>query len=81
MQAPRTRKMGRSIPEIKQKCKLTVYRYVVLACEETPVWWGEAQSVEEKLVDPTGDVSVRIDASETCCLMYGSWSAPFDQPL
>ena len=65
VQAPRTRKIGRSVPEIEQKWKVTVYIYVESAYEETLGCWCEARAEKERIVGPEDAVSGRADASES----------------
>lgn len=64
MQAPRTRKIGGSIPEIKQKWMVTAQVYVELAYGETLGCWGKAGAEEGKLVGSAGTRSVRTDGSK-----------------
>ena len=64
MQAPRTRKIGRSVPEIEQKWKVTVYIYVESAYEETLGCWCEARAEKARsgllaLKTPSADVLTR----------------------
>ncbi|SRR5258706_1943356 len=54
VQTPRTRKIGRSVPEIEQKWKLTVHRYIESACEEALGCWSEAGAEEGSLLAVRG---------------------------
>jgi len=80
---PRTRKIGRSVPEIEQKWMVTVHRYVESACEETLGCWNEAGAEEGKLISLAlqAPLAYALTHQNTCYSINSSWFALFERRL